>query len=362
MHKLKSMLAASVVCASMFAAFGLHTAGAADSPKITIVADRVWLRTAPALVAANTVAVAKGQFYDLIGRTEDGGWWQLAVPEAAGKGTWLLATLGAPYSGDVQAVPVAQAPTPTATPKPKKKVKLVDLPAPAWIPKIDAKQRAIWQNAVAAGKDPNTFTVVGDCNSQPAVYLRRLASGEFNASTLPPKLQAIVQRYATSFERVSLAAQGGFGSSAMMDPTWADGAICDAKTGDGPFACELRLSHASIVFISLGTQEQYDWKNFERNFRPMIEHALAKGVLPVLVTKADDIETAAGAPSGYVNEIVRKLAAEYDVPLMDFYAATRDLPNGGLIDEGDKDFHQSWDGMDRRILATLQTLAAITSQ
>jgi hypothetical protein len=60
--------------------------------------------------------------------------------------------------------------------------------------------------------------------------------------------------------------------------------------------------------------------------------------------------------------VVRKLAKEYSVPLLDFYAATRDLPNNGLIDEGDKDFHQSYAGMDRRILTTLQTLAAITGR
>ena len=92
----------------------------------------------------------------------------------------------------------------------------------------------------------------------------------------------------------------------------------------------------------------------------MIEHALSKGVLPVVDTKADDIETAAGAPSGYINGIIRKLAAEYQIPLLDFYAATRNLPNFGLIDEGDKDFHLSYAGMDRRMLATLQTLAVIT--
>ena len=63
----------------------------------------------------------------------------------------------------------------------------------------------------------------------------------------------------------------------MMDPSWADGGLCDPKnTGEGPFACELRVSNASIVFISLGTQEQYNWKDFEKNFRPIVEHALAK--------------------------------------------------------------------------------------
>jgi hypothetical protein len=122
------------------------------------------------------------------------------------------------------------------------------------------------------------------------------------------------------------------------------------------------VSRASIVFIALGTQEQYSWKDFEQNYRPMVEHALAKGVLPVLVTKADDIETVSGADSGYINGVIRKLASEYQVPLLDFDAATRELPNHGLIDEGDKDFHLSYAGMDRRLITTLQTLAAIVAK
>lgn len=346
------ILLLGVVCA---AAMNVQPAAAQEGVKITITTPEAWLRSAPSLTAGNSVPVTKGQFYDVTTRTADNSWLKLDVPNASGKGTWLYAGLGALYSGDLKSVPVldAEAVVPA---KPAKKA----AGFPAWIPAITPKQRAIYQNAVKAGKDPNLFTVVGDCNSQPAVYLQRLASGQFDASTLDPRLQAVVQQFAPSFSRISLAAEGGLGAGMMMDPMWADGALCD-KTA-GPFACELWVSRASVAFISLGTQEQYSWKDFEKNYRPMIEHALSKGVLPVLVTKADDIETASGAPSGYINDVVRKLAKEYDVPLLDFYAATRDLPNDGLIDEGDKDFHQSYAGMDRRILTTLQTLAAITGR
>ncbi len=325
--------------------------------KITITAEQVWLRNAPSLVAGNTVPVDKGQFYDVVGRTADNAWWQLAVPGAEkSTGTWLLADLGVPYSGDLNAVPVISVALKSVQPAVSRR-RVVRSAWPAWIPRITPKQRALWRGSVRAGKDLNTFTVVGDCNSQPSVYLRRLASGQFDASALESRLQAIVQRFAPSFGRVSLAAQGGFGSHSMMDPTWADGALCGTKMG--PFACELWVSRASIVFISLGTQEQYSWQDFEKHYRPMIEHALGQGVLPVLMTKADDIETAAGAPSGHINGVIRRLAEEYEVPLLDFWAATRELPNGGLLDEGDKDFHLSYAGMDRKILVTLQTLAAI---
>ncbi len=347
-----------LLCVFCAAAVNAQPAAAQEGVKITITTPEAWLRSAPSLTAGNSVPVAKGQFYDVTARTADNAWLQLNVPEAAGKGTWLYAGLGALFSGDLKSAPVVKAASTTAAAATKPAKKSAGFPA--WIPAITPQQRAIYQNAVKAGKDPNLFTVAGDCNSQPAVYLQRLASGEFDASTLDPRLQSLVSQFAASFGRVSLAAEGGLGAGMMMDPMWADGALCDKS--DGPFACELWVSRASVVFISLGTQEQYSWKDFEKNYRLMIEHAQRKGVLPVLVTKADDIETASGAPSGYINDVVRKLANEYGVPLLDFHAATRELPNGGLIDEGDKDFHQSYAGMDRRILATLQTLAAITGR
>lgn len=357
----------------------LHIARAAvsrqtNAPKITVVVPQAWLRTEPSLTAGNTVPVAQGQFYEVKARTADSAWWQLSVPDApnAQSGTWLLASLGAPYAGDLNAAPAVNVgstaqvkPAASATKSSRRKPNANGqkaTPLPSWIPVITPRQRAIWQNSVKSGKDLNMFTVAGDCNSQPSVYLGRFAAGQFNASALEARLQTIVLRFSRSFGRISLAASGGFGAAMMMDPTWADGALCDVKNGQGPFACELWVSQASIVFIGLGTQEQYTWQDFEKNYRPMIELALAKGVLPILVTKADDIETASGAPSGYINDVVRKLAKEYDVPLLDYWAATRDLPNGGLIDEGDKDFHVSDAGLDRRMLITLQTLAAITDQ
>ena len=123
----------------------------------------------------------------------------------------------------------------------------------------------------------------------------------------------------------------GIAAAAMSDPDWADHALCDKNVG--PFACEVWVSRASIVFIEVGTGDQYEWKEFEKNYRPLIAHALKKGALPVLVTKADDLEARNGAPSGYINNVIRTLADEYNVPLLDFWQATRALPNNGLIDE-----------------------------
>ncbi len=350
----------SVTAAVLMLIPGTGAAQNAPLPRVVVTEPVTWLRAAPSFIAANSVPAAKGERYEVLARSADGQWWQLNTGLT---GTaWLPADLGALVSGRIDAAPVVSAsvtPMPTKTPTGRKAKPKPVAPMPPWVPVITPEQRARYKNAVTFGKDPALFTVVGDCNSQPPVYLRRVATGEFDGSRVEPRLQAVINKFSRSFTRVSLAAKGGFGTAAMLDPIWSDGALCDAT--QGPFACEVRVSAASVVFIELGTGDQLAWKDFEKNYRPLVEHALAKGVLPVLVTKADDIETAEGAPSGAINDVIRRLAREYQVPLLDFYAATRGLPDNGLLDEGDKDFHLNDAGMYRHIEATLQTLQAITA-
>ena len=150
----------------------------------------------------------------------------------------------------------------------------------------------------------------------------------------------------------------------MFDPAWANPTYCRKSPGnvEGPLACELRVSQASVVFLAVGTGDHPQWQSFEASYRKMIEFAIEQKVLPVLVTKADDIEALVdGAPSGYINGVIRKLAAEYDMPLMDFELATRDLPNHGLRQE-ELPFHLSPAGFDMRTLFMLQMLQLVAGK
>lgn len=243
-------------------------------------------------------------------------------------------------------------PAPTATAAPP----LVS--ASGVLPVITSAHKQIYRNSVTAGKDLKMFAAVGDCNSQPSVYVRRVATGEFNLAAQSASLRETASVFSQSFTRVSLAAGGGFTAAALNDPVWADGALCG--TSQTPFECEVWVSRASVVFIQIGTGDQYAWRDFERNLRPLIQHALSKSVLPVLLTKADDLESRdGGAPPQFINDVVRRLAREYGVPLIDLWLATRALPNNGLLDEGDLDFHLSPAGMDLHVRLTLEVLDAI---
>ena len=63
-----------------------------------------------------------------------------------------------------------------------------------------------------------------------------------------------------------------------------------------------------------------------------------------------------GATPGYINDVIRRLGAEYDVPVVDMWKATRDLRDGGLTDEPGHDFHLNAEAIGVHVIATLQML------
>lgn len=325
-----------------------HRLNAASSVTFTVTIGGAFLRANPALTEPTMQPVFADQTYTVVARSADDAWVQLGWVPKAGDGAWLLTLFGT-VNGDLSTVPVVEF-TPSV-----KQAEWTDLPE--WVPSITPFMRRTYHMSRWLGKDTGLFTVIGDCNSESTAYLGRLAAGTFTLPEGSEYLQATVERFSASFSRNSIATHGSFGAEAMFDSTWTDPNMCG---DEGPLGCELKLSHASIAFIALGTGDQYTWRDFEKNYRAVIEYTLNADVLPVLVTKADDLETHSQAPSGTINRIIRELGAEYDVPVMDFWAATRDLPGYGLRNEGNDNFHMTPAGSDARILATLQTLYALT--
>jgi hypothetical protein len=217
--------------------------------------------------------------------------------------------------------------------------------------------RDLYALAIMRGHNPRTFAVAGDCNSESYVYGDLIYNGWYGY-TGNEYLHPTWQYFGLSMKRKSLAVNGGFTSASILDPIFADPRAC--QPGESPFSCELRVSNASIVFVQVGTGDHFVWRDFEANYRRLIETALVGNVLPVVLTKADNLEhEEGGAESHHINNVIRRLAAEYEVPLLDFELATRTMENRGLVDEPGHDFHLSAEAMGVHILATMQTLYAI---
>jgi hypothetical protein len=112
------------------------------------------------------------------------------------------------------------------------------------------------------------------------------------------------------------------------------------------------------MFISLGTNwlPDTDYDKYVFYLEEIIKILLGKGVVPVLSTKADNIE---GDYSR--NLAMAQVAYDYKLPLWNFWGAVEHLPNRGLDDTRD-DVYLVHDGWDIRNLSALQVLDNIHRQ
>lgn len=191
--------------------------------------------------------------------------------------------------------------------------------------------RAIYIRGLALGNNPHAFAKIGDCNSETPWFLTRFDQGQYDLGPYS-HLQSTLDHFAGSFARESVAAWTGNHVWALLDPTWANPAYC--LPGESPLECEFRITKPSIALIRLGTNESRSPQLFEDHMRRVIAFTLERGTIPVLGTKADRLEG-----SDAINEIIRALAAEYQIPLWDFGRAADHIPGRGLSTDG---FHLTY--------------------
>ena len=250
--------------------------------------------------------------------------------------------------------------TPTQTPS-------LTLGPEAWkklpvIPGISAKVAMIYQRGLEAGKNPRAFSKIGDCGSTPAWFLGDFDRGpDFYRLGEYQHLEAVIQEFKGSFERTSLAARSGFNAPSLFVPLWSDRRFCQAD--EFPLACEYRVHSPAIAFIMLGTNDIWHPDEFEPQMRRIIEFSMDNGVIPILSTKADDMEG-----NGSINATIARLAFEYEVPLWNFWLAVQSLPDYGLQEDlvhltWGRNFFDDPDAMEKawpiRNLTALQMLDAV---
>ena len=139
----------------------------------------------------------------------------------------------------------------------------------------------------------------------------------------------------------------------MLSPLWADPETC--QPGETPLACELRTQRPVFALISL----EVWWKGrtperYEQYMRLIIEQLIANGTVPILSTKADNVEG-----DHAINLATARLAYEYDLPLWNWWRAAQALPNRGLDPTRPDGFHISIESWPLRSVTALETLDAL---
>lgn len=189
------------------------------------------------------------------------------------------------------------------------------------LPVVTNNIRTIYLRGQQLGNDPHAFSVFGDCQSQPEAFLGVYETDPARQQALPLEFQEMLVYFADSFNRVSPTIKDGTTAGGLLSPLWHNGAFGCGVT-ETPVDCELRLHKPSFVFINVGTH----WVVRNQEYLRTISTGLIeRGVVPILVTKADEREQ-----GDKTNTDLAILAVELNIPLWNFYASVTDLPDLGL--------------------------------
>lgn len=197
------------------------------------------------------------------------------------------------------------------------------------IPVVSERAREIYRAGQELGNDAHSFSTIGDCQSEPAVFMGVYDSDTYTLDAKYAYLEETIQYFQGSFERDSITVKDGMSVASALSPLWADPDLCLAN--ENPLECEIRLHRPSIMFINLGT----NWNGgndvtHEKYMRQIVDVLIARGVVPVLSTKGDNQEG-----DHRINRSIARVAYDTDVPLWNFWLSLRDLPGKGI--DGDRE-------------------------
>jgi hypothetical protein len=255
---------------------------------------------------------------------------QLVDPASASQRLGLLArTIVA------QIISINLLPDPVSTgPTPYPKGTGETLPPERWkdwpiVPVVSQRARQIYQKGLEMGNIPTHFSKVGDCQNIRQYFLGMFDDpttyglGRDNEFLIPT-----INYFQQSWNRTSEAVRSGFNVASVLTPINANPKTC--LPGETPLDCEFRAWKPSIVIISMETwTKDRPTDAYTGYLRQIIDFTINKGAVPILATKADNLEG-----DNSINQAIVKLAAEYDIPLWNFWKAANPLPYNGLTGDG----------------------------
>ncbi len=192
------------------------------------------------------------------------------------------------------------------------------------VPSASPEMKKIFQSGVELGNNPSAFSKIGDGEISTVWFLTQYDLGPSNYHLGSySDLESVIKRFSGSFGHIGMAAGRGFNTTIILGPAPAGTTECQAS--ETRLDCELRTFHPSFVIISLGTNQVWQPEIFKPELQRIIERLLEADVVPILSTKADNLEG-----DHRINQIIAELAYAYHLPLWNFWLAVQPLPDHGL--------------------------------
>jgi len=207
------------------------------------------------------------------------------------------------------------------------------------LPELTDHAQVIYQAGLEADNNPQVFSKIGDCMTATYEYfLGPFGDGNYNLGDEYAELEGVINYFdeparsegfeMNSFNNPGLATASGFNTASVLDSIWADPNWCEAN--ESPLGCEYRLSQPIFSMIMFGTNDVmfFEADLFDFYMRTIILETIENGTVPILYT----IPTRPEFPEKtyQFNQVIIKLAEDYDLPLVNLWAAIQDLPFEGV--------------------------------
>jgi hypothetical protein len=242
------------------------------------------------------------------------------------------------FSGPTPAATFSALPTPVQGKVSEASLKSIDLKASPILPDLAPLAehiRAIYREGLQRGNNPKVFAKVGDCMTASPDYLEPFAKGDY-ALDQYSALQSVIDHFSearvhadlNSFSNPGLAAASGFNAAGVLDATWSDPKWCGGD--ESPLTCAYHVDKPGIAIILFGTNDikSLTTDQFDYYLRQVIVQTVNSGVIPILSTFPN--QPGLLEKSLLYNQIVVKVAADYQVPLLNLWLAFDTLPDQGI--------------------------------
>jgi hypothetical protein len=193
-------------------------------------------------------------------------------------------------------------------------------------PAVQQTIRDIFARGQALDRKPYAYSTAGDSTIETPYFMGPFGGTKYHLGGYG-YLQPTVDFFKGSFGRDSVAVRIGQHSWSVLNPVWSDKKRCEPN--ESPLACEFRLNQPSVLIIRLGVNDAGVPRMFDTNLRKIVDYTIEQGVIPILSTKPDEREG-----TGAINNLVKQIAADYELPLWDYELVAKTLPGRGLGTDG----------------------------
>lgn len=213
--------------------------------------------------------------------------------------------------------------------------KWINLPV---VPEVSPAMIEVFERGLAAGREPNRFSKIGDCQNITTYFLAMYDGGTYRLGDEYAYLQPTIDYFAGSWARKSLAVKGGLNVIAVQNPMWTAAVeqytkkVGTCKKGETPLVCELRDNNPSFALISMEESWAGSYDLYDINMRQIVEYVLSLDIVPILATRTETL-----TQDRQINDIIVQIAEDYQVPLWNFGASVASLPDAGKRDNDE--FH-----------------------